>query len=190
MKLELTKGHAGFNVISWVAKGLITTKGDLRNHVIRVFKDEDLFIATNGERMHIYDHKGLFDELKDGYYEVIKNTKTKVILVFDKAKDQASYPDIKDFLKIKLDFPEDCFSVEWNDAGSGGNKAYADILRNMVLDSDEHIKKANPTNYINYSFLEDVLKIGQMFEVYNENENQPVYFKSDNLFAIIMPIRP
>ncbi len=160
MKLELTKGQTGFDEVSWVARGLITTKSDLRNHVIRVFKDGDLFIATNGSRMHVYDHNHLFDELEDGYYQVIKNTKTKVILLFDKAKDEASYPDYKDLIKLRLDFPEDSFSVESYDKGSGGNIAYADIIRNMSLDANDHIKKSNPTNYINFSYLQDVLKIG------------------------------
>ncbi len=186
MKLELTKGHTGFDEISWVARGLITTKGDLRNHIKRILKDKNLFVATDGSRMHVYDHEGFFDDFEDGFYKVIKNMKTKVVLLFDKAKDKVSYPDYKDLIKLRLDFPEDSFQVDYEYDGSKASYAYTIIVRNMK--SEVERIKPKPTNFIKYSFLEDVLKIKRIFNVYQENESQPVYFKSDNLFGAIMPI--
>ena len=186
MKLELTKGQTGFDEIHWVAKALTKNKSTLKYHIKRILKDKNLFVAMNGSRMHVYDHKGFFDEFEDGYYKVIKNTQTKVILLFDKSKDEGKYPDIEDFIAIRLDFPKDSFQVDYDYDGSKASYAYTIIVRNMKSEVEE--VKPKTTNFIRYSFLEDVLKIKRIFNVYQENENQPVYFKSDNLFGAIMPI--
>jgi len=186
MKLELTKNDESFDEILFISRGLTTQKDEYRHHVTRVRKDKDTFISTNGARLHVYDHEGRFNGLDDGYYEVIKSTLNRVVLLFDKPLDEAHYPDCEDLISIRLDFPQDTFNVSTGH-GVDVSKAYTDIVRNMQ--PENKTVKPESTNYLKYSYVQEALRSDRVFEVYNEHENKAVYLKSENLLAVIMQER-
>lgn len=185
MKLELKKNDPGFKEIKWIAKGLTTNKEDKRAHINYVYKDGNRFVSTDGGRLHMFeDNNGLYESLEDGFYEVIKNTKVVVILFLTYKKDERKYPDIKDLVAINYDFPKDTLRVS-NDKL---DNVFADIIRNMKGERVAEVVN-DPTRSFRFDYLKDVLSTDDYFSVYQENENKPIYFKSDKLFAIIMPVR-
>jgi len=186
MKLELKKKDQGFKEIKWMVRGLTTNKEDVRIFINYIYKDGNRFVSTDGGRLHLFeDNTGLYESLEDGFYEVVKNTKAIVTLLLVYKKDEESYPNIEDFVTIKNNFPQDTLQVS-NDRLDG---AFADIIRNMKGEADGNGDVPDPTNSFGFDYFRDVLSSSDFFSVYHENENKPIYFKSDRLFAIIMPVR-
>ncbi len=186
MKLEQKKRDPGFKEIKWLAKGLTTDKEDKRAYINHIYKDGNRLVSTDGRRLHLLeDYTGLYESLEDGFYEVVKNTKVIVTLFLAYKKDEEDYPDIKDFVTVKDNFPQDTLQVSNSQLDIG----FADIIRNMRGEKDRHGNAPNPTRSFRFDYFRDVLSSDDFFSVYHENENKPIYFKSDRLFAIIMPVR-
>ncbi len=186
MKIELKKNDPGFNEIKWIARGLTTNKQDKRIYVHYIYKDGNRFVSTDGGRLHMFeDDTGLYESLEDGFYGVFKNTKAIIILSLAYKKDEKSYPNTEDFVAVRDNFPKDTLWIS-NDKL---DIAFADIIRNMKGKADRNGNAPDPTNSFKFDYFRDVLSLDDFFSVYHENENKPIYFKSDKFFAIIMPVR-
>ena len=154
-------------------------------HLNHIYKDGNRFVSTDSGRLHLFDDDtGLYESLEDGFYEVIRNTKIVITLFLAYKKDEKFYPDIEDFVAIKDDFPQDTFQVSNNKLDID----FADIIRNMKGEKDIDGSVPDPTNSFRFDYFRDVLSSDDFFSVYHENENKPIYFKSDKFFAIIMPV--
>ncbi len=186
MKLQLKKNDPGFKEIKWMAKGLTTNKEDKRAHINHIYKDGNRFVSTDGGRLHMFeDDEGLYESLEDGFYEVVKNTKAIIILFLAYKKDERSYPNIEDFVAVKNNFPQNTLRVSNDELDIG----FANIIRNMKGEADGNGNVPDPINSFKFDYFRDVLSLDDFFSVYHENENKPIYFKSDKFFAIIMPIK-
>ncbi len=188
MKLELKKKDQGFNEIKWLAKGQTTNKEDKRMFINHIYKEGNRLVSTDGGRLHLFeDNEGLYESLEDGFYEVIRNTKIVITLFLAYKKGESScpsYPDIKDFVTVKDNFPKDTLQVSNDHLDIN----FADIIRNMKGEADRNGDVPDPTNSFRFDYFRDVLSSDDFFSVYHENENKPIYFKSDKFFAIIMSV--
>ena len=183
MKLEFTKDDVFFNGIRWVAKALTKDKNDLRKYVHRIYKYGNGFIATDGSRLHAYKpgdlKEGLkkmgFRGVKNGLYEVVKNTKSQVILLWEKKASECDYPGLK---IIKSKAPEgNRLAVEFT-YNARYSAAYTNIIKSIDMGE----------NIFRYEFLADVLSCGEIFEVWQENPDAAINFLNGDKFAAIMPL--
>jgi len=150
---------------------------DYRDHVRYLKCENNVMVSTDGKRIH--ETELLFTEVPDGYYEIIKNTKT--ILIIDKVKelDEAQYPNYSDML---------------NGKGSGEKIEYKhdEEIETIILASllSADIARAMGQAALNFKYVEDIVKSREEgFDVYVKDSDSPVVFKSFAVRACIMPLK-
>ena len=131
-----------------------------------ILNDGENWYCTDGKRMHVIKNDGF----KSGVYEVIKNNKSQVILV-ETDKNASCFPDMKAVIP-NIDNAKKIVCNENHISHS-----YARIIRAM-----------NPERCFQFKYLEDVL-VDNDFTCYIAGDNEPLTFKSENKFAMIMPMR-
>ncbi len=178
IKLNRRDGDV-FTGIHWVAQiNKNRDKGDWRAHIkyLYVTKNKDQvneIVSTDGHRLHLYETRF---EVEPGYYDVLKNTKTSLVLV--KVKDDSEYPDCEPI----FNFGSADYSRKDKAAGSteeSPDDFYAKLMRRTE------------TNIINYHYIEDVLNIDESFDVWFDKKlEKPVLFKNSNKKAAVMSMLP
>jgi hypothetical protein len=123
-------------------------------------------MATDGCRLHIYTPEEL--PLEQGYYEVLKNTKSELRLI--PADCDQDYPDIERVT------PDDEGLKSFDPKGSMWGD-YAQIIR------------AFDEGSINGDYLADALKDTDLSMFKIKDYLSPLLLKGGNLTAVIMPTR-
>jgi hypothetical protein len=126
------------------------------------------FAASDTRRAHfVYINKGL-DLFEVGQaYEIVKATKSEILLVPYKSKHMADFPDI---LKVVPEHKE-YIVAEWKEQSNGARVLF-DIYNKGVCANPEYIKDA----------------MHDKTSIYYGAEDSPLYFHSDNFNAVIMPV--
>ncbi len=132
-------------------------------------------VGCDGNRLH-YLHEEDVKYMLDGFYKVVKNTKTQIELLLNVDVADSTYPDITPMIEKKDEAPEDTIRSEYCDVNESS--------RDVAL-----INRKMGSACINYNFVNDVLKNGNSFQIWQEGEANPVNFKNGNKFACVMPIR-
>jgi len=150
---------------------------DYRDHVTYLKCENNVIVGTDSKRLH--ETRLLYTELPDGYYEIVKKTKTTLIIDKVKELDEAQYPNYSDML---------------NGKGSGEkieykhNDDYKTIELASLLSAD--IARAMGQTALNFRYVEDIVKSHEnYFDVYVKDSDSPVVFKSFAVRACIMPLR-
>jgi len=169
--IKLTKNHPNFDGIKWVL-GVTSLKGDVRNHIRYTYVKGGDFVKTDGGRLHKYKLK---DELGDGFYEVVKNIKSEVVINFVEDQEGWQYLDYKELFnteehKIKLkgvcSYNGTCY------------KAYADVIRALDI------------NTLQYEYMRDILSDDNSFNVFVKDDNSPIVFiGGEDREALLMPFK-
>ena len=91
--ITLVHQDLDFHGFKWVLKAITRKMSSFKLDVIKI--ENDLIVATDGHRLHIYRTQGLFSA---GTYQVLVKTRTKIILekVFD-----VNYPEWRQVLSVK-----------------------------------------------------------------------------------------
>jgi len=182
--IELTKDNKDTGNFYWLTGCLTKDKSEKRFHMTHIQIKDGYACCTDGARLHHFktvDDDYQVGQIADGFYRVLKRTKTIVQLVKVHGSDH-SYPEINDL--INIDGEESKLSLfgmptsKYNDLDSHASKATAQIVRELET---EHA--------INYTFVQDVLTCDDIFEVYIKGDGNCVTFKSDTKTALIMPVR-
>jgi DNA polymerase III sliding clamp (beta) subunit (PCNA family) len=158
-----TKKHSPeFNYISFVA--LAISKDPIKHNITVIKSFGDRIVATDSHRMHQYKTY----ILPVGTYKVIKKTKSEITLVLHDADEAGTFPDVDRLIPEMLD------GVELVPTVPG---AHAQIIRAMTV------------NHINYDYLKDALSTDDALRLQAGDGSGPVLLKSDNITAVIMPMR-
>ena len=159
----------------WLTSALSKSKSDLRPHIVNTYVRGNKMLATDGQRLHeITIDREVYVNVKDGFYSVIKRTKTNMILAYnvEHNADERDYPDCKSLLER----PDGkSFVVMQHENNS--SQAMANIIRAMDDGS------------INYNYLNDVLSDENAWDVTIKDHEHPLHFENGNKKAIVMPIR-
>ena len=159
----------------WLTSALSKSKSDLRPHIVNTYVMGNKMLATNGNRLHeITIDREIYVNVKDGFYSVIKRTKTNMILAYnvEHNADERDYPDCKSLLER----PDGkSFVVMQHENNS--SQAMANIIRAMDDGS------------INYNYLNDVLSDENAWDVTIKDHEHPLHFENGNKKAIVMPVR-
>lgn len=93
MEIEINQHQSFLSEMRFVCKAIISKGADTRWGMRYIRIEADHIVATDGHRLHVLYCEHSFEQ---GYYEVIKNTKTKLILV--KAENEISFPKWQDIV--------------------------------------------------------------------------------------------
>ncbi|RKZ05006.1 hypothetical protein DRQ25_16750 [Candidatus Fermentibacteria bacterium] len=149
--------------------GALDKKSDRLFKTIIQVKD-GIATGTDGQRLHM----AKLDEdtfIIDGYYKVVKRTKTKLDLVKDDSYDM-TYPDIRALFEIPT---------------SGGiplsehNGHVYNAVKTICC-------KLHGNIAINYHFIEDILSYGVFDFHCTGEEEKPLFFTNGTKTAIVMPV--
>ena len=118
--INLAHKDPDFYGFKWVLKAITREMSSFKLDVLKI--EEDLIVATDGHRLHIYRTQGLFSA---GIYQVLIKTRTKIILekVFD-----VNYPEWHQVLIPKG-------TIEEMTIGSIDSPGYTEIVRAMNKES-------------------------------------------------------
>ena len=164
--IEFTKHEPITKQLYWVQKALTTKKDDPRKHVTHICVADEKIIATDGQRLHCYCEN---DVLINGFYAVVKATKTKIIL--DYKGSEIDYPESRDLFIV--DEPLEYFVV----GGININASYAKIIRSLKEST------------MDFRYIEDLLCLDEVFNCFTRDDESPIVFENDSKKAIIMPRR-
>jgi hypothetical protein len=163
---KFDKKHVDFEGIMFVTKAVLK-KNPRRPVLHNLFVAENReLVATDGHRCHKYELQS--DELVPGLYQIIKNTKSQIILA--PAEDDGVFPD---YTKV---FPEPGETISFGELGTSNEHcAIALTIRAM------------PNNTLNIDYLRDALT--GMSEVQASDGIGSVCLRGERRSAVIMPIR-
>lgn len=164
MKIELSKTNPNFAKIYFVLQA--KAKDSSRFAIESVLIEKGDIVATDGRVLYCLNIKHSFEP---GLYEVIKCTKSSIILLTN--DNAGKFPTWRDIIPEH----ETYFTVQ-----GGYGLAY---FISQVLGC---LGKKNVT--VNYEYLKPLADLDMTWDVYFGNPDRPVYFVSDNLSAIIMPV--
>ena len=177
-KIELTNKDVEFKEMRFIASALSKDKGETREFKKYVYKNGSQFMATDGARLHVLntDNNSFLSEdwIKDGYYEVLKNTAGCLIMIHTDI--EPTYPDCKSLLQALDVIPEDAINGSF-DQETGSSVTYTNITRKSE-------------NYFDFNLVNDVLKNGLTFKVWQTEVDEPLCFKNGFCSALVMPFRP
>ncbi|MFA5158193.1 MAG: hypothetical protein WC451_03355 [Patescibacteria group bacterium] len=166
-KIVLTQKEKGFSAVEFAIKAI--SKDASRYAINLLYVKDDQAVGTDGRRLHI----GILPEdqqvFSEGLYEILSCQKKQIILL--KSNEEGlKFPGLKDI------FPRHT-SYFYADAGS--DYFVSTVLGNLGKDDI----------YLNYRFLESIAVCCDKFEVWYGKSDRPVFFRSGNYQAIIMPIK-
>ena len=163
----LNKSHVDFKSI-YFAAGALNLKANRVFKTVLLVKDGNVY-ATDGCRLHI----ATIENLKDGYYQVVKKTKTLILLATATCD---LYPDIDCITTINYKYTIDTDILDHNE-GKDTGFAY-------------HVALINKAGFVIIpKQVNDVLQQDR-FEISYNKHNQPVFFHNSNKAAYIMPMAP
>lgn len=169
-----------FANIRWVLKALSKNKEDLRPFKHNAYVKNGEFVVTDGIRIHKYTLPGN-SAWKEGFYKIIKNNKSHIILQLDKELSDAGYPDYKDLFK------QEDITVKFDSCTI--NTGAPNPFDEMVSCTFTKIIKSFDENTINYEFVKDILSGEETFEISIKDHTSSVHFIFEDRHAVIMPIR-
>jgi len=177
--IKFTKNNPEFESIKWVLQ--VNRKKDERKHTkyayVKASGEDKFIVKTDGGRLHKYK---LEIEMKEGFYEVIKNSQLEVILGYVEEQEELSYPDYENLFEIEgMEKKAEDVEMKWNKQLNEWNcySDYAVIIRAMK------------NNTISYEYLRDVLSHNSCFDVhFKDSESQQIYKKDgSSREAVLMP---
>jgi len=175
--IEFNRKNPDTSGVYWLTSCLSKDRDEGRFHLLHIQIKDGNFCATDGRRLHYFNPVTAYG---DGYYKVIKRTKTLIHL--EKAEDwDGCYPEIDDF--INFDGARITFSINGRNVSKDENADHASQVTAAI------IRKMAPNEAIRFDFIMDALTNDNMFDVFVEDDSKPIKFKSENKIAVIMPIR-
>lgn len=186
MLYEFNDRHPDFFGIRFCARAL--RQDDRRNHVSRLYIEDNEMIATDGCRLHTYSIKTM---LPNGFYRVLENifeeneyeekTKSKLI-IFHEKDNQHSFPDYKQLYELfqDIELSQD-FDADFSPCGP-----YPGICKT--------VRKMPSGRPINTDYLKDLKFHFTIRIIYDEDLKESirkgmVLFVNEDKTAIIMPMK-
>ena len=172
--IKLNKSDEDFNKVLFVTSTEL--KKDNRDHIKYIKVENDVFVSTDGSRLH---ECITTLSAENGYYEIIKKTKSKIILDKVKNLDEVYFPDYKDLFNTNIEPVQFTIdnnkSVEYN-----ASKLFADIVRLMGASA------------INFKFIMNILEIKNglnYIDIFVDGPDKAIILKGFKCQACIMPLR-
>jgi len=167
--IEITQTEGWFETFHFPTAAI--SKEKHRRNLQYLLVKEDAVIATDGRRLHIAHSR---HPVEPGFYEVVKRTKSKVIIV--KSNSDISYPKYENVIphhqNIIIDYNRDYYIAE----------SVMCVLGKVNI-------------MLEYAFLQPLAEIDTNWTIYYGNPDQPVRFITPYnsytkrwLEAVIMPI--
>lgn len=183
IKLDKKIDGEYFKNIKHVLNAHAPGAGEKRQHVLCMYATEKHIVCTDVKRLHTCNN---IYGWEPGFYAVIKNLKTSVILIKKDSNNMdcfpgfhpktSTYPEFENLIKTDhlkpIDFYTGGFNIE-----SNVSFAYCSVFRRTdVIINYEHFKKA--VEYIGYET-----------KAFFEDKHNPIVFKSNDKKAVLMPLK-
>ena len=170
---QYTRDDQDFEAVKFAASVVKPEKDEGRAHLIYVYVKGGIIYGTDGSRLHA----GCAVELQEGFYKVVKNTKSMVDLVYQDNIDM-SYPDAESIFIPTVKKTDELNIL-------GGDETEHSAICNL--------NRAMPENCcINIYHVIDLCKWDRAWAVDIHVEEKcvgPILWKAGNLKAAIMPRR-
>ncbi len=153
-----------FYGFKWVLKATTKENSSFKLNVIKI--EQELIVATDGHRLHIYRPQGLF---LSGIYKILIKTRTKIVL---EKVSRINYPEWKSLL-IPKGTPVEVKTGRVDSAG------YTEIVRAMKKESTLKFEYfSDLADEMTKAFIPTVPREAVVFENFD-----------GSMKALIMPIR-
>ena len=177
--MRLHKQNREFKDVRWLAGALNKKSGRLYTTYIK--KTGHYMVACDGSRLHYLEMGEYFTmpkALQDGFYRVIKNTKSEIEIILDPEAADMTYPDISSI----VDPMNDTGTIENTEEQFTDEGTCFGIVAKLNKSMDENTA-------VNYNFVEDMFCNDDGFKIWQEESGKPINFKNGNKFGVIMPCR-
>ena len=161
----------------WLTAALTKKKADLRGHINHVYVKDGTITATDGNRLHHLKYTNGRD-YDNGFYKVIKRTKSSIILSYNEESAKLNYPNIE----ALIEKPEghEIIAQRKEDFKTGKIHSfyvYTEIIRALF------------ENTIDYEYLNDALADDNEYTVTIKDDTSPIHFEREDRIALLMPLR-
>ncbi len=161
-----------YQYLKWLDKA--RSQDETRKNINYIYFEDGIGVTTDGHRLHEANFNHV---INDGYFKIIKCDKNEIVICEEKDKD-LSFP------KYKQLFPK--FQKVKNIMKNINNTTVHEI--NIIIAQINRHQFENAAVNINY--VKDVLSIDKLFECYvDEKPLSPIVFKTEDLQALIMPLK-
>lgn len=166
MKIVIAKDHPAFTPFQFVAQVVKTAPDNMA--FIKVSAGS--ICSTDGHRLHIAATDGL-DDLPAGLYEVLKHTKSEVVIL---RATQLDFPDVAQIVGVA--------------AARSQHKLRLGYLPNYIYSPYCEIIRAMPAELcLNYSYAVEALTFGMTH--FSVDGDGPITLAKGALSAYIMPAK-
>jgi len=175
--LKIDKNDSRLKAVRFLAS--VMNLKDLRFHTFHFKVESGQGISTDGNRLHVVNDI----PLEDGFYSVIKNTKTLVLIekAYELDNKEGSFPSTEDIITLP---EENTFEQGAEFKSDNLSSIYTQIIRAMP-----------GSNTLNVDFVRDVCNYfdyAGTFIIPEPRKGEietPVRFVSGDLQAIVMPLK-
>ena len=169
MKFDYTKRDEDFSNLLWIT-GLKKDKTEHRNHIKRIMVKDGKVVSTDGAEMREIT---LINTIPDGYYALLKRTKSEVSIFNEVSLEDESFPEYAEIMAVNGNV-----KLSLNVNSYGIDKGLCAVIRAMT----EH--SFNPIKYL------EIFNGMDFQDVWVDPEGcRPAYFEATNVRAVLMPIR-
>jgi hypothetical protein len=181
--IHLTKKDRDFETLSFAASGRETSKTEKRQHVTHVFLKDGLAYGCDGKWLFV----GETSRKETGWFQVLKDTKTELVMVPVPADSDFNIEMIEDNCLTGVDKPtpktrRHKFSM------SLPEPAFSTSARGKLESSICCYKLAKADRCVDIDRLSALFSREQNFSVFIPDGPGPVLFWNRNKRAYIMPI--
>ncbi|MCP4585349.1 hypothetical protein [Pseudoalteromonas sp.] len=108
--IRLTKNDVNFQAALWATNEIMgkPERDERREHILYWYVTDDKLMKTNGKYISIADIEPATQFENDTFYEVIKRTKSEIIL--DKIECDSDYPDYKMCTDCESDYDRENYA--------------------------------------------------------------------------------
>jgi hypothetical protein len=164
MKHEYGKDSKYLARLIWVT-GIKKPKDDLRNHIQYMKAEGGKLVSVDGAEL-----REIKIDLPDGYYSILKRTKSRVTILMEKQLSEGNFPDYEDLFAVNG-------RVQVEIDPTSKDKGFSEVIRAM---------EKNTFDPIRYMGFMDGLSGTVAVE---SSGDFPVVFLTDTRRAALMPCR-
>lgn len=164
--IKIGSTYSDYQKICWVARALSTDK--LRGILNYLCVKDNIIMAVDGHRLHVAH---LVMDIANGIYEFMKIKKEIILSPVD--MDIDGYPNIWKVVPADM--------TGWKKISTLGDQSqvYTSLVRAM-----------RPDSTLVFEYFKSAVEIDLMMSILvHPEQNTPVVFQGNEVFAIVMPLR-
>jgi hypothetical protein len=171
MLYQFDRTHPHTTALLFVAKAVLK-KGGTRDAMMYVYCDGERIVALDNHRVHVYAPRDC--PLEEGFYKILKQTKTAIDLVLVKVEGMQQYPDFERVLSRSGQSRQ----FQYKDTPA------ADVPEALKL---AQVLRAIDTIAVDLDYFREACPLMESYE--QKDAFSPLLLTGPNVLAAIMPIQ-